>query len=180
MKTMFKANKVPLLVIALIIACCAVKGEARDTTAMQKISSCVLGSPKKQFIRVCIGNKRYAIERDSIGEYYISPMFRDIDNPAMKCDCIEYNQAIKEYHAKLMADYNKRMAEKDLKYGYIALGTIKNPHTKTRRPVKIITSGTMPNEIVEISEKDLFEADIKCVKCKTIEKLQCVKCEDLK
>lgn len=174
---MLKANKIPLLIIALIISMCAFKAEARDTTRMQKISSCVLGSPKKDFIRVCIGNKRYAIERDSIGDYYISPMYRDINNPAMKCDCIEYNQAIKEYHAKIFADYNKRLQEKDLKYGYIALGKIKDPHTKIRREVKIITSGDMPSEIVDINENDLFEANIECVKCKPM-KIQCVKCGD--
>lgn len=118
---------------------------------MNYIGACVLGMPKKDYIRVCVGNTRYAIVKDSIGEYYIEKMFKDINNPSARCNCKIVTQAKKEYYAKMAKEYNDYIEKQTLQRGYIAIGPIRElPSGTKKRTVKIKMAGTMPTEIIAV------------------------------
>lgn len=140
---------------------------------MRYIGACVLGMPKRDYIRVCIGNTRYAIMRDAIGEYYIEKMFKDMTNPSSRCSCKMVTQAKKDYYAKMAKEYNDFLEKQTLQRGYIAIGPIKELPSGTRkRTVRIKMAGEMPSEIIAVKLPlstpiglDDGKKAFTCVKC---------------
>ena len=114
-----------LLVIFHIASVAAeVKIYRHSDHGLRPVSACVLPWPKRDYIRVCINNRRYAIKRDSAGMRYIEPMFQDTSDLS-KCGCGVVDDALDKYYAArrdadkpLMANRNKaskRINRKEVK-----------------------------------------------------------------
>lgn len=88
-----------LLVILPIASLGAdVKVKRNSDHGLKAVSACVLPWPKRDYIRVCIAGKRYAIKQDGIGGRYIERMF--VNDPELsKCGCQAVEYAIDKYYA---------------------------------------------------------------------------------
>lgn len=88
-----------LLAVILPVSLMAeVKIYRHSDHGLKAVSACVLPWPKRDYIRVCIANKRYVIRHDTIGGYYLEQMFVN-DSELSKCGCSGVEEAIDKYLA---------------------------------------------------------------------------------
>lgn len=121
-----------------------------STRTVKKVDACMLGTPDKELVRMCVDGRRYGLFWEDVGYgWYLEPMFQDENNPLGKCACNTFDAK----KAKDRVKVKRRITAEKVEYsespkGYIAIGEIEGL-TKTIRKNK----------------KRVQNTKIVCVKC---------------
>lgn len=134
----------------------------KDHPELQPIKACVLGSPTRGMIRMCIAGNRYNVKREKtfdgeLGIYYIERALF-LNNPKMaKCNCqvnveedvwyLKKNQPDSyEYNQLVAKQSNPKVKELMVRYGEVEL------------PFRVVTKKKTQKQVKK-------KTKIACVKC---------------
>lgn len=137
--------------------------------------ACVLGTPERDFIRTCIGNKRYFLERTGTeggySTYSIRPAFAEVTKSAL-CSCGFNKKPVK---VKIKRKISQKSTSTPVGHfvndtGYKMVKVQPKVHYR-------MTAVKMPQEVEPVVIADFTAVKMpKNSKNSNSEKLQCVKC----